>query len=47
MLSDNKSYQNIVSFQKNNHEEKGRVKNQNEHFNIRKQALGPNGRRGK
>ncbi len=47
MPKKDKSYQNTVSLQKDNHEETGHVKNQNEHYNIRKQALGPNGRRGK
>ena len=40
-------YDEMKSLQKDNHESSGKVKNQNEHFNIRKQALGPNTRRGK
>lgn len=46
MPDKNKSYQNKTSLQKDNHEESGAVKNQNEHFNIKKQALGPNTKRG-
>lgn len=41
------NYNQKVSFQKDNHENKGKVKNQNEGYNIRKQSLGPNARRGK
>lgn len=40
-----KEYEQAVDFQKNNQEASGAVNNQNEHYNIRKQALGPNGKR--
>lgn len=47
MQKEDKSYDQMVSFQKDNHETKGPVENQNEHHNARKEALGPNTRRDK
>lgn len=41
-----KPYDETVSLQKDNHEETGKPKPQNEDHNIKKQALGPNTRRG-
>lgn len=40
-------YEQRVSLQEDNHEARGSVENQNKHTNVRKQALGPNTRRGK
>lgn len=36
------SYDQIVSYQEDNHEEKGKVENQNQHHNVKKEALGKN-----
>jgi hypothetical protein len=38
-------YDSQVSLQKNNQETSGEVKNQNEHHNAKKEALGPNTKR--
>lgn len=40
-------YNAVVHLQKDNHESSGKPDNQNESYNIRKQALGPNAKRGR
>ena len=48
MPKDNKkAYDDLVSFQKDNKETKGKVEIQNQNHNIKKEALGPNTERGK
>lgn len=40
-----KEYNQNVSFQKDNQENKGKVEDQNQHHNVKKEGLGPNTKR--
>lgn len=42
-----RQYEHKVSFQEDNHEARGGAENQNDHHNVKRQALGPNGERNK
>ena len=45
MSKQKQNYDQLVSLQKDNQETTGKVENQNQHHNIKKEALGPNTRR--
>jgi len=42
-----RQYEHKVSFQEDDHEARGGAEDQNDHHNVKRQALGPNGERDK